>query len=166
MNPVHTSELQFRYAVVPEDRHVVRRIVESTDFFSPGEIDIAVELVDERLAKGDGSGYHFIFAERDGRTIGYACYGPIPCSNISFDLYWVAVQADQQGHGLGRALVAEAERLIPQQGGRQIYLDTSGRDQYAPTRAFYDRCGFAVAAILTDFYDLGDAKYIYRKPLA
>jgi ribosomal protein S18 acetylase RimI-like enzyme len=145
------------------DSKAVRRIVASTGFFSPPEIEIAGELVDERVAKGPASGYEFVFADRDGETIGYACYGEIPCTIGSYDLYWVAVRPAAQGHGLGRKLVAEVERLVCETGGRAIYLDTSSRHQYTPTRKFYEACGYTVAATFPDFYAPGDAKVVYWK---
>jgi ribosomal protein S18 acetylase RimI-like enzyme len=155
----------FRDQVAPDDRLAVRQIVESTGFFRPDEVDVAVELVDERLAKGEPSGYSFLFAEEAGRTIGYACFGPIACTVGSYDLYWIAVDRDQQGRGLGRLLVAESERRIRQRGGRRVYIETSGRPQYLPTRRFYERCDYHTAAILPDFYDTGDDKVILVKAL-
>jgi GNAT superfamily N-acetyltransferase len=155
----------FRDRVVPEDRLAVRRIVESTGFFRPDEVDVAVELVDERLAKGDASGYYFLFAEEADRAIGYACYGPIACTVGSYDLFWIAVDRDQQGRGLGRRLVEESERRIRDRGGRRVYVETSGRPQYLPTRQFYERCDYQTAAILPDFYDAGDDKVILVKAL-
>lgn len=153
----------FRYDVTPADRDVVRAIVESTGFFHEAEVAVAVELVDERLAKGRGSGYHFVFAERDGRTGGYACYGHIAGTAASFDLYWIAVEASLQRAGLGRVLMAEAERLIRAAGGQRVYAETSNRAQYAPTRRFYERCGYRLEAVLKDFYAPGDDKAIYVK---
>ncbi len=153
----------FRYQARESDPAAVRRIVESTGFFRPDEVDVAVELVEERLAKGDASGYFFVFAEADGRTLGYACYGPIACTVGSYDLYWIAVDHDFQGQGWGRRLLAESERLIRERAGRRIYVETSGRPQYAPTRAFYERCGYQVAAVLEEFYDRGDDKVVLLK---
>jgi hypothetical protein len=46
-----------------------------------------------------------------------------------------------------------------------MYVDTSGRAQYAPTRAFYEHMGYERAAVLEDFYAPGDAKVIYSKIL-
>ena len=37
--------------------------------------------------------------------------------------------------------------------------------QYAPTRAFYLRCGYEIAAELPDFYEPGDGKVIFVKTL-
>ena len=70
---------------------------------------MAVELAEERLAKGPASGYHFVFAERDGRVLGYTCYGPIALTDGSYDLYWIAVDKSTQGQGLGRLLMEKSE---------------------------------------------------------
>jgi D-alanine-D-alanine ligase len=155
----------FRHEVTPADRDVVRAIVESTGFFNPAEVEIAVELVDERLAEGPASGYHFVFAERDGRAGGYACYGHITGTAASYDLYWIAVEAPHRRGGLGWRLLDESERLIREAGGQRIYAETSNRGQYAPTRAFYQRCGYHLESLLKDFYAPGDDKAIFVKAL-
>jgi GNAT superfamily N-acetyltransferase len=163
--PVSPSPLAFRCEVTAEDPHRVRGIVEATGVFSPREVAVAVELVDERLAKGPASGYDFVFAECAGRTLGYACYGPIAVTASSYDLYWVAVDKSCQGQGLGKALLEKAEQLIRQRGGRRVYIETSSRHAYAPTRAFYCRCGYSQEAQLADFYAPGDDKVIYVKAI-
>ena len=164
--PMPSNKPSFRHGVTSSDREEVRRIVAATGFFRPDEVEVAVELVDERLAKGEASGYHFIFAEIEGSVAGYACYGPIACTRGSYDLYWIAVEPDWQGRGLGQALLRETERQIRQRAGRHIYIETSGRPQYAPTRAFYKRCDYQAVAVLPDFYDHHDDKVIWRKACA
>jgi GNAT superfamily N-acetyltransferase len=155
----------FRDEVLPEDGERVRRLVDITGFFHPAEVTVAKELVEERLQKGEASGYHFIMAEHYGRLVGYACFGPIPCTEASYDLYWIAVHPDFQGRGLGRRLLAEAERRIKAAGGRRIYVDTSQRVQYASTRAFYESRGYRLETVLKDFFAVGDGKAIYCKSL-
>lgn len=155
--------ITFRYEVCLEDRENVRRLVESTGVFSPGEVDVAVELVDDRLKLGQQSDYHFVFAEQEGRAVGYTCYGRIPLTAFSIDLYWIAVDKTMHGQKIGRALLEKSEELCRQLGGRQIYIETSNRHQYAPTRGFYLRCGYHQEALLKDFYDVGDDKVIYMK---
>ena len=83
----------------------------------------------------------------------------------SWDLYWIAVDAAAQGRGLGRAVLAESERRIAAAGGRRVYVETSSRPQYLPTRSFYERCGYAVGAVLDDFYAPGDGKVVFVKAL-
>lgn len=159
------QHLPLRDAVRHADTDSVRAIVASTGFFAPHEIDTAVELVQEHLQRGAASGYHFIFADTDNEPIGYACYGPIACTVGSFDLYWIAVRAAFRGHGLGRRLLREAERRVAAAGGRRLYIETSSRPLYEPTRRFYERCGYRAEAHLSDFYSPGDAKVIYVRPL-
>jgi hypothetical protein len=62
-------------------------------------------------------------------------------------------------------LIRESERLAGESGAKQMFVDTSGREQYAPTRAFYERMGYTKAAVLRDFFAPGDDKVIYVKRL-
>jgi ribosomal protein S18 acetylase RimI-like enzyme len=137
--------------------------VASSEFFSAEEVGVAVELVEERLARGEASGYHFLFAEYDGVPVGYTCFGPIPCTAGSFDLYWIAVHNDLRGSGIGRGLLSESLRIMDWLGGVRVYVETSSRPQYGPTRTFYERSGFKKEAVLEDFYGRGDHKVIYTK---
>lgn len=164
----------FRTQPREADAVAIGRIVRSSGFFSETEATVAVELLEERLARGEASGYYFLFADGAGSgnvegageaLAGYACFGPIACTSGSFDLYWIAVDPSRRGTGLGRALLEGAEALIRGMGGRRVYIETSGRAQYVPTRGFYLRCGYAPEATLADFYALGDPKVIYSRAL-
>ncbi|MFM7924614.1 MAG: GNAT family N-acetyltransferase, partial [Planctomycetaceae bacterium] len=120
----NAADFSFRSEVRPADRQQIREIVESTGFFHPWEVDIALELADERLSKGPASGYEFLFADDLGRTDGYACFGEIPCTRGSYDIYWIAVRRECQGKGLGRRLMQLVEQQIRGLAGRRIYLET------------------------------------------
>ena len=160
--------MQWRDQVCDNDRQAVRQLVKATGFFSPAEQDIAVELVDDALAQGEAAGYEFLFAdneERPGTLQGYACFGPVPLRPGDYDLYWIAVAPPGQRHGLGRQLIAEVERRAVARGALSMFIDTSGREQYLPTRAFYERSGYVVHEIVRDFYSPGDDKVVYRKQL-
>jgi len=162
------SELSFRDTPVPSDRDVVRQLALACGGFSPAEIEIAVELVEDRLARGlSASGYHFLFAQwaPGVPSLGYACYGPIALTAASWDLYWIAVAKPGQGRGIGRRLLAEVERRAAALGAASLHADTSGREAYARTRAFYAGAGYARAAELPDFYGPGDAKVVFVKRL-
>ncbi|MEW6669224.1 MAG: GNAT family N-acetyltransferase [Thermodesulfobacteriota bacterium] len=160
-----SSKLSYRETPTPADIEAVRSIVSSSGFFSESEIEVAVELVEERLSKGLPSGYHFLFAEDGKRMLGYACYGPIPCTSASWDLYWIAVQPELRGRGTGRRILELVERKIGKMGGKRVYVDTSSREIYRPTLAFYARCGYRQEAVLKDFYAPGDNKVLFLKVL-
>lgn len=157
------GSLVFRTNLSAEDVNIVRRVTENTGFFSLAEVAVSVELIAAALGQGAASGYSFLFVECNGQTCGYTCYGPVPCTSHGFDLYWIVVDANYQGHGIGRQLLTRTEDLITAAGGRQIYAETSSRRQYHPTRSFYRRIGFKQVARLQDFYAPGDSKMIYCK---
>ena len=157
--------MTFRTTVRRDDGDIVRDIVSSTGFFRPDEIGIAVELVEERLRVGLASGYHFIFAEKSGRVLGYSCYGPVPLTLHSYDIYWMAVRKEEQGTGIGKMLLERSEAAIGELGGRRSYIETSSKEMYQGTRRFYERCGYVTEAILREFYAPGDHKVIYVKAL-
>jgi ribosomal protein S18 acetylase RimI-like enzyme len=160
------ATLTFRDEPRSEDLGHVRRIVEATGFFSAAELAVALELVEDRLARGPASDYRFVLAEDGAELVGYSCFGPVPMTQASWDLYWIAVDPAAQARGIGRALLVESERRVAVAGGRRVYVETSSRVQYQPTRAFYERCGYQVGATLADFYAPGDGKVIYLKTLA
>ncbi len=158
--------LRFREEPLSTDTAAVREIAESSGFFYPAEIEVACDLVRERLSKGIESGYYFLFAEEDRKAIGYTCFGPVPCTLDSYDLYWIAVHHARRGSGIGRDLLNRSEEIIRNMGGKRIYVETSSRDLYRPTMAFYRACGYKIEAALEDFYGPGDAKVIFLKILS
>lgn len=161
----------FRRDAKETDPGSVARLLGATGFFSEAEVEIGAELVEESLARGEAAGYHYLFADalvRDGAEpslSGYCCFGEIPLTQGSFDLYWIAVSPDAQGSGLGTALLEAAEREMAKLGARRVFVDTSGRQQYEPTRRFYEARGYLVAARLEDFYATGDDKVVYFRRL-
>jgi ribosomal protein S18 acetylase RimI-like enzyme len=159
------AAVHLRDDVLATDRDAVRAIVEATGFFHRDEVEIAIELIDDRLERGAASDYRFVFADKADTLAGYACFGPIACTAESFDLYWIAVDPHFQRQGIGRLLMNAVESRIADSGGKRIYIDTSGRSQYATTRAFYERSGFRCEARLADFYAAGDDRHIYVKRL-
>lgn len=152
-----------RSEVNPSDPEAVEKIVSSSGFFRPDEVPVAIELVNERLEKGADSGYEFVVAEVDGQTVAYACFGLIPCTLYSYDLYWIATREDYRGQGLGKTVLREVEKAVAKAGGKCIYVETSYLPRYEPTRAFYLKNDYLEKARFEDFYDDGDDKVVYSK---
>lgn len=160
-----TDNLTFRDTVIPTDIKNIYRILTSTGFFREAEIDVAIELVKETLEKGDSSGYLFIFLQLEGETIGYSCFGEIPCTVRNFDLYWIGVDERYRGNGFGRILMKRTEDAVKTLHGRGIYIETSEKEQYKPTMAFYKSSGYDLLYVFKDFYDTGDHKAVFYKKL-
>jgi acetoin utilization deacetylase AcuC-like enzyme/GNAT superfamily N-acetyltransferase len=157
--------IRWRQQVKASDVDAVRGLVARTGVFSAQEVDVAAELVRERLQQGNAVGYHFLFAEHDDQLVGYTCFGPIPATDARFDLYWIAVHPDRCRGRLGRELLARTERAVTDLGGRQLYAETSGSDRYQAARRFYRSTGFRMVARLPHFYREHDDKVIYQKTL-
>jgi GNAT superfamily N-acetyltransferase len=156
---------EIRRGLNPADREPVEALIRATEFFNPEEVEVAMELVDDRLANGESSHYRFLVAESDGQVAGYACWGPIPGTVASADLYWIVVHPQFQGKRIGAALLQAAEEWMASVGRTRVYVETSTRPQYLPTRAFYAACGYQLAAELEDFYAPGDGKAVFLKVL-
>lgn len=152
-----------RRGLRPGDAEAIRAVTAATGFFNDEEIGVAEELALEHLERGEASGYDFVVAESGGALLGFGCFGRIPLTASSYDLYWLVVAPQAQGRGTGRMLLEAVEDAVRRVGGERLYAETSGREQYQPTCAFYERVGFELEACLADFYASGDDKLIYRK---
>jgi ribosomal protein S18 acetylase RimI-like enzyme len=161
MNP----GLDIRHGLQPSDRGPLEALVRATGFFNPEEVDVALELVDDRLANGGSSHYRFLVGVLESRVAGYACWGPIPGTVASADLYWIVVHPEFQGRRVGATLLRAAEEQMAAAGRTRVYVETSTRPQYLPTRAFYAACGYGLAAELEDYYAPGDGKAVFLKVL-
>jgi ribosomal protein S18 acetylase RimI-like enzyme len=159
------NDFIYRQHIQPSDIGAIADIVKSSGFFSTEEIDIALELAEEKLSQPLESSYQFLFAEDGKHVVGYSCFGLIPATSGSYDLYWIAIDEQSRGTGLGKDLMKRTEKIIFDLGGKRIYAETSSRHQYQPTHRFYESCGYRKDAVLKDFYMQGDSKLIYVKTL-
>jgi ribosomal protein S18 acetylase RimI-like enzyme len=165
-NLITVMKLKFRHKIENTDPEKIRQIVISTGFFRDDEVDVAVELANEALEKGEAvSGYHFVFVTDNGFVTGFACYGPTPCTQGTFDLYWIVVHDSFRGKGIGRSVMQKVEEMLQKAGARKLYIETSSTPKYQPTRNFYISSGYTEEARLKDFYNPGDDKVIYTKYL-
>ena len=144
-------------------RDDVVRLVHTVELFSAAEKDVAVEVLDSYM-ENPGRDYFALgaFTQR-GSLLGYACYGPTPCTSGTWDLYWIAVSGEARGQGIGTVLMEEIERRLVQQRARLVLIETSSRTDYEPTRGFYERRGYEVVARVPDFYDVGDDRVIFAR---
>jgi len=163
--PMTADTLIYRQQIMPSDPDAISMVVKSSGFFSTEEIALARELAVDKLEHGEKSSYQFLFSEDMQIVLGYTCFGLIPATSGSYDLYWIAVDEKSRGTGLGKNLMKRTEIIICKLGGRRIYIETSSRDQYKTTHSFYESCGYRQEAFLKDFYAPGDGKIIYVKTI-
>jgi ribosomal protein S18 acetylase RimI-like enzyme len=136
----------------------------ATPLFRPEEIPVALDVFDAATGVGrkPDPDYETAGAEVDGALIGWICWGPTPCTRGTFDLYWIVVDVAAQGHGIGGALVAHMERELSGRA-RLVVVETAGRPDYEPTRAFYAARGYQVASRIQDYYAVGDDLVVFVK---
>jgi ribosomal protein S18 acetylase RimI-like enzyme len=156
----------------------VLEITRATGVFREEELAIADEVFHDAVETVRRSGgeadlssrpaaeppYYALGAEVGGDLVGWICWGRTPCTEGTWDLYWLAVEPAACRQGVGTALVAEMERRLTGQG-RLVSVDTSGRADYGPTRAFYAARGYTAVARVPDFYAPGDDQVIFTKSL-
>jgi GNAT superfamily N-acetyltransferase len=147
----------------PADKAVIIDILKVLPEFKPEEVVVAEELIDACLEDPVQSGYYVLVAEMEDKVLGYICYGPTPLTRGTWDIYWMAVERDQQGRGIGAALMAAAETDIIRIGGRLAIIETSGQPLYEKTRRFHSHQGYELVCTIKDFYEPGDDKLILQK---
>ena len=123
---------------------------------------VALELVDDALGSTK-SDYWFKVAEVEGQLGGYICYGPTPMTEGTFDLYWIVVDPGNHRRRIGMQLMDATEAVIRDHGGAMIIVETSSRDDYGPTRAFYEALLYDQAAHIADYYAAGDDLIVFTK---
>jgi len=145
------------------DREAVLALLTSTGAFQAHELAVAMELVDMALTKPNQEDYHPYVLEEDGVVVAYVCFGRNPMTRFTYYLYWLATHMDRMRKGHGRAMVHFAEQEIKRQGGRLLVIETSSKESYLGSRAFYARIGYDLVGQVPDFYDEGDDRVIYCK---
>jgi len=149
-----------------EDGQQIHKINATTTVFNQEEVECVDELWGEYQAQGpEISGYYFIVFKEDERVRGYACYGPRALTDRTYDLYWIAVDPNARGGGIGKKLLVATEEAVRKLGARLLIVETSGLPKYEPTRAFYLATGYWLEATLKDFYSDGDDLVIFTKRL-
>lgn len=148
-------------------------LLQRIDTFTPEEREVALELIDDSIKRPEQSGYQCIVAtlpsetpdasESGERCIGYLSYGRTPMTEATYDLYWVAVDPDIRGKGIGRKLCAAFEETVRQADGKLVRVETSSQEAYDGTLKFYLDTGYVEGGRLPGFYKPGDDLVILYK---
>lgn len=162
--------LSFRSELNIKDPEAIRYIAASTGFFDDTDIEISVNMAHDVLDGHNDNNidnYRGVLLAEDGsKTIGYACFGKIVDSDSAFELHLISTLNEYRGHGVGRKMISKLLETIQALGATKLFAKTEGTEKYAPTRKFYESCGFKLEAVLKEYYADGDDCYIYSYKFA
>ena len=96
-------------------------------------------------------------------SIGYCA--PEKLTSGTYNLYAIGVRGDIQSKGIGSQMMNFIEQYLKEKDVRILIINTSGTDDFALTRKFYEKLGYNKEAVLRDFWDDGDDKVVYSKRL-
>ena len=147
-----------------KDREQLASLIRRIETFSPEEVESAIELVDLALQPNNRD-YKILVADRDGKLVGYVCYGPTPMTEGTYDLYWIASDPEVRGQGVGASLISGMEGDLRRLKARLILVETSATEAYGPTRGFYASMKYMEEARIRDFYKVGDDLIMLTKRL-
>jgi ribosomal protein S18 acetylase RimI-like enzyme len=149
----------------PEDTPALVRMADETGFFRPIEIEALQEVLDDWHAANRADGHRCDVWLEGGEPIGFVYFAPAPMTDRTWQLWWIVVRTDQQGRGLGSAMLRHAEAEIREANGRVLFIETGSIEKYEPTRRFYLKHGYDLNAELKDFYMEGDSMIVFRKAM-
>ncbi len=126
-----------------------------------------VEMLDDLISpflSGSSTDDRWLVCETDNRNVvGFSYCRREPLTEGTWNLLAIGLRKQQQGRGLGKALLHGVEQLLANE--RLLIVDTSGLETFSATRAFYEKCGYEREAVIRDYWADGDDKVTYRKPL-
>lgn len=146
----------------PEDIFALQKVLDGTGLFPS---DMLPDMVGGFLSD-DASGDIWLTADVEGKVVGLCYAVPEKLTDGTWNMLALAVLPSEQGKGYGGAVCAHLETELRARGQRIVVVDTSGAEDFAQTREFYRKNGYAEEARIRDYWATGDDKVIYWKSLA
>lgn len=147
------------------DREALESILKRTKQFKAEEVNVALELIDIALNFPAQTDYHIFVYEDQEKVLGYHCTGRRPMTDAVYDMYWIVVDPDTSGKGVGKKLLQHATEFVKELNGRWLLAETSSKETYEKTKLFYMNNNFKVIAQIDDFYSEGDSLLVFGKRL-
>ncbi len=149
---------------IAADAERLLKLTEATGFFQPHEVE-TLRGVLEAYFEGE-TGHSCYTSEGEAGVNGFVYMGQADMADRTWYVWWIAVDPATQGLGVGKGLLRFAEDTARSQGGRVMFIETSGQPGYEPTRRFYLKNGYDREAVLRDYYRDGDDLVVFRKRLS
>ena len=146
------------------DRSLLAALLARIDDFAQADQALAMELIDFSIDNPNQKDYLFHLAvNEDNLPVGYACFGPTPLTEGTYDLYWIAVDQAFTGQGIGTRLMQAVEQSVCERQGRMLLIETSSDEKFEPARDFYLKTGYILVETIHDFYRPGEDRVTYAK---
>ena len=145
-----------------EDIAPLMTVVDETGLF-PSEMlpDMASAFL-----SGEASQQLWLTCEIGGTAVAFCYAVQETLTEGTWNMLAIAVHPSRQGAGCGGAIVAMLEDLLSKAGHRVLIAETSGKDDFARTQAFYRKQGYVEEARIRDFWAKGDDKIVFWKSIA
>ncbi len=149
---------------IESDRRTIEDMATRSAVFVADELD-ALDAVWEEfdLLGPEDSGYEFLVDREDGRIFGFVCYGPRDLTEGVYDLYYLVVDPEARGQGIGPRLLRAAEAEAREAGARMAVAELPHRPVWETGRRFLVGAGYQVEAAVKDFYAVGTDLEIFVK---
>jgi GNAT superfamily N-acetyltransferase len=149
-----------------QDLDPLVEIVRATNVFREEEIEVARELMEIAADEEDQKDYViFTYVDENNVPRGYYCIGRTPMTTATYDLYWIAVDPQVHGKGIGKELLIHCEEYMKRSGGQLVIAETSSTAQYEKTRLFYEHNHYSEASRIRQYYAPDDDLVVYIKYL-
>ena len=139
----------------------LKEVLDSSELFASEYLD---DMISDYFNNSDSDDIWFTYIDND-RPIAIGYCAPEKLTNGTYNLYAIALRKELQGQGIGKKMMNFIEKLLSDSGKRILIVETSGLDQYALTREFYDKLGYRREAVIKDFWNDGEDKVIFWKKL-
>ena len=145
--------------MVEADQETVKALAITTGLFGSGEWrSPSLTNLEE--------GHRWIVAVSEAEEIlGAAYFAPEPIAFKLWNTYFLAVNKNSQGKGIGRQIMIWIENLAHQEEIRTLMVETSSMESFAQARGFYQSLGYTREAEIRNYYGINDNKVIYLKTL-
>lgn len=147
--------------IAVEDLPALKTVVEASELFTS---DMLEDMMSDYFTN-DRSQEIWLTSTVADRPVAIAFCAPERMTQGTWNLYLIAVHPDNRGKGIGTAMVQQIEQMLLVRGERILLVETSGLEDFAKTRSFYQRCGYEEEARIREFYQAGEDKIVFRKSL-
>ena len=147
-------------AATPNDLADIERVLEDTDLFPPDMLEEMIEL----FFSGSPDERWLVCELEDAGVMGFSYARTEMLTEGTWNLLAIGFRVAHQGQGYGTAMIEAVEHALDT--ARVLIVETSGLDDFAATRHFYETHGYTKEAVIRDYWADGDDKVIYWKALA